>query len=87
MATKGSAVSELETMSKDAMFYMFQLMDDITGGCFKKGYREATAAERIQEWDQLPGQAFDMLREKKGEDWLADQAAQVERLRREMEPK
>ena len=72
-------------MSKDSMLHWVSIMDRITGGAFSKNSREATAAERVAEWDGLtPEQTF-TLRQRKGDEWVLKQGAEVEKLRRDID--
>lgn len=80
-----SSVNDLEVMSREAMTYMFEAMDEMTGGCFRKGYRPATRAERVTEWDALTPDQIEQLRGIKGDEWLSKQGAEIERFRKELE--
>jgi hypothetical protein len=76
-----SAIETLDTLSRDTMFYLLDIMDGITGGAFKRGYRIPTAKERIAEWDNLAPEQTDTLRANMGDEWFYKQAAEIETLR------
>ena len=63
------------------MHYVFELMDSLTGGAFKRGWREPTAKERVTEWDSLQPDQISQLRERKGDEWFYKEGAAIEKLR------
>lgn len=79
-----AAKSELELVNaatREAMFFWFGLMDDMSGGAFKRGQRPATDQERIREWDGLAPELKEQLRQQQGDEWFFGQAAEIEKLR------
>ena len=85
MSRRNSQVKTLEVASREAMFYVFNIFDEMTGGCFKKGYRDMSKVERLNEWDMLGPEQFEQLKQTKGPEWLASQGAEIERIRSEMD--
>jgi hypothetical protein len=77
-------VSDLDEQTKQAMHYMFTVMDGLTGGSLSRGWREATAAERVAEWDNLAAEQIMMLQQRKGAEWFYEQGAAIEKLRRQL---
>jgi hypothetical protein len=75
-----------ERMVRSAMHYWVSVLDETTGGAITRGYREATALERMKEWDGLAAEQIEKLKAVKGEEWVIKQAAEVERLRVEVTP-
>lgn len=81
-----SPVEKLDSGQRQALSYWMSLMDGFTGGAFKRGYREMTPAERVMEWDNLTPEQMEMLRERKGDEWVLDYGAQIEKLRSKVRP-
>ena len=77
-----SHIGEFDLMTREAMGYVRDIMDEITGGCFKKGYRPATAIERVKEWDALTPESTQRLADVKGADWVYRHGSEIERLRK-----
>ncbi len=75
----------MEQNGRAAMIYVLDIMDGLTGGAFQRGYREATAVERIMEWDALTAEQMAMLRERQGDEWLLQQGGAIEKLRKQVD--
>ena len=67
------------------MFYLFSVMDELTGGAMKRGWRDANKAEQIAEWDALPPEQLQQLRQIKGDAWINSYGAEMERIRKELD--
>lgn len=81
---RNSDLKDLDLWTREAYMFMFDVMNDMSGGCFKKGYRDATPAERIKEWDALTPDQRAALEQKKGPEWVLEQGAEIERLRKQV---
>ena len=79
-----SAFQAVDTHVKTAYQVWFEVLDSLSGGCFSKGYRDATDLERIREWDALTPAHFERLRDRKGDEWVMKQGAEIERLRKKI---
>ena len=73
----------MDESGKAAMQYVLKIFDGITGGAFSRGWREPTVPERIQEWDGLPPEMMQTLRDRMGDEWVLKQGAEIEKLRRQ----
>lgn len=80
-----SRSKDLDRASQEALFYVFNVFDEMTGGAFKRGYREATKPEQLAEWDALPPDQLEMLKQHKGAEWVGNYGAQMERIRKEFD--
>jgi hypothetical protein len=85
VAKVDSRAKDLELITREAVFFVFNLFDDLTGGAMKRGWRDMTKPELVMEWDTLTPEQFDILREKKGDEWLAARGAEIEKIRRELD--
>jgi hypothetical protein len=74
---------DLDEQMQRAMLHLFNTYDRVTNGAFRRGYRVMNAAERIAEWDALPPEQKDQLRQTQGDEWFFGQAGEIEKLRRE----
>ena len=75
----------MDTAAKEAMFYVFEVMDEISGGAMRRGWRDATDAEALAEWDVLPPDALNSLKQSKGEEWVFSYGAKMERIRKSLD--
>ena len=75
-------IMEFDAQTKTSFLLWMDIMNDLTGGAFRRGYRPALDSERIHEWDMLTQEQIQMLRESKGDEWLAKQGAEIDKLRK-----
>ena len=79
--------SELKTLDahhREAFVTIMEIFDELSDGAFRKGYRTASAPERVTEWDNLTPDDYARLVELKGEEWVRLQGAEIERLRKKV---
>lgn len=76
---------DFDRSAREAMYYVFEVMDEVSGGAMRKGWREATQAEQLAEWDMLPPEGLEKLKQVKGPEWVYSYGAKMERIRKEME--
>lgn len=79
------SILDINTEVKEAFLYWVSVMDEMTGGVFKRGWREASPVERLKEWDALTAEQVATLKQNKGEEWFAQQGAQIEKIRKQLE--
>lgn len=84
MAAVDSDVGKLDGGMLRAMNYWLTRMDEFTGGAFKRGWREMTPAEQIQEFDSLTPEQIATAKANKGDEWFFKYAAQIEKMRAEV---
>lgn len=80
-----SRATDLDQASREALFYVFNVFDEATGGALKRGWKEATKPEQLAEWDALPPEQMEQVRQKWGNERLNAYGAQMERIRKELD--
>ena len=84
MAAK-SQIEIVDEETKAAFLMWMSIMDDFTGGVFKQGWRPASPVERVREWDALLPEHIEQLRQAKGNEWVNQQGAEIDKLRLEVD--
>ena len=81
MAHQASAFQEVGEDVKTVFQIWLEVVDELAGGCFTRGYREPLDVERVREWDTLTPDQLTTLRDRNGTDWVIKYGAEIERLR------
>lgn len=71
----------LDDNMKAALERYSRAFNNLTGGAFTKGYREATDSDRIAEWEHMAPAQIDQLRTIKGDEWVYKYQAEITKLK------